>query len=503
MKKTGLIYLFVALLGISFVACEDTNGDKLPNVSFSEVQGLDMTLLENTDTITGFFTLDVQAKWTVSSDQMMWVAFSKSLDGEYYADISGNAGQDTVYVRMTNAGRDHNDVNANIMLYVADQEYLVSTIMRSGEKWKVEEIEIGYSATASVDFGTVYDIEIKSWPEWLMEPVYDTNGYTFTVVDSMEFLQNPLDGQLVICDNTLNIERYIPVKYLGMDSVSMQILGDSPWNWLVSIDGKELKSKQAMDSVVIKECLEMNVVCRNDAYSIFFAEEAESRLYPKTDNEVWIKASHSGIDSTALSITVDASEQGLSRTGYLFAVPEAVCDSFEIELALCDSTNNIIDKYENYVLAQIEQRAAGFEVALLENDVETAIACEVDEEADYYVIIASNYFNGTDPDVSACDVELGKSYVINTKLTAESWSEKNIAMFDMMDSKLDIRLGSWVPNKKGILGEDGFYRIYITVPESLVIDEEYPDVKYSNYIVMRLYSSDQTNMKALLFRVQE
>ena len=58
--------------------------------------------------------------------------------------------------------------------------------------------------------------------------------------------------------------------------------------------------------------------------------------------------------------------------------------------------------------------------------------------------------------------------------------------------------------KKAVLGEDGFYRIYIEVPESLVIDEEAdPNKKYNSNIVLRLISPDGLNMKALVFRVQE
>ena len=218
-------------------------------------------------------------------------------------------------------------------------------------------------------------------------------------------------------------------------------------------------------------------------------------MYPKAADDAWIKATRNG---NKVSVTVDASETDFPRSGYLFAVPEVLRDSFDI----IDSTKNILDKYESCVLVQMEQRAAGFKVFLVEDDVETAVPCEIDEQADWFVIVASNYFNGTDPDVSACNVELGKSYVINTKLTADNWSPKDMALYDI--DYEEIRIGSWIPKKKAILGEDGFYRIYIEVPESLVIDEEEdPNKKYNNNIVLRLLSPDGLNMKALVFRVQE
>ena len=506
MKKIGFIYSFIALLSIGFVACTEVEfAGKGKELSFAEVEGVDVTLLDSMEYVIGSFKFDAPEKWTVTSDQMMWVSFSDAVDGEFYADISGAAGENIVYVKVSDAGREYSADSAKITLTSGNNDYVVSTITRPGKKWLdvrtkdgsvVDVIEIGKSANAwyslkgLVEYPTIY-------PSWLREPVSVDGGYSFSIVDSLDLLWNPLEGEIVVSDKTNTYQVNLPIVYSGNPALTI-ISGDTPWGWLASIDGKKIKSKQAMDSVVIKESLEMEVICRNNAYSVVFAEEKDSLLYPKSADDAWIKAARNG---NKVSVTVDASETDAPRSGYLFAVPEVLRDSFDIALSMIDSTKNILDKYESCVLVQMEQIAAGFGVFLVEDDVETAVPCEIDEQADWFVIVASNYFNGTDPDVSACNVELGKSYVINTKLTEDNWSPKDMALYDI--DYEEIRIGSWIPKKKAVL-EDGFYRIYIEVPESLVIDEEVdPNKKYNNNIVLRLLSPDGLNMKALVFRVQE
>lgn len=509
MKKIGLIYLFVALFSAGFVACTEDNigGQGEKKFTLSEVEELDVALLDSVDYIVGHFTFDAPSKWAVTSDQMMWVTFSKSFDGEYYPDITGDAGNNTVYVKISNDGREYNIDKANITIVVGDGEYTVSSIERPGKKWLniiandgsvVDVVELDQTATGWVSFQAPFDCAIIEWPEWLVAPVYENDGYRLTVVDSLDLLQNPLDGMLLVSDATSTIQSAVPVKYSGMDPTIMEITGDSPWNWLVSIDGKEIKSKQALDSVVIKESLEMNLVCRNNDYSIIFAEEIDSVLYPKSSSEAWIKAVVDEQNPRAVSVKVDSAKTNATRSGYLFAVPAAVCDSFNIALSSCDSTINIVDKYEKYVLAQIEQRDAGFDVVHVENGVETKISCSVDETADYYIIISNNYFNATDPDVSACNVEYGKSYTINTKLTKDEWIPTNFVLYDINGE--EIRIKTWIPEKEAVLGDDGYYRLNIVVPDDASWFEENEIAKD---VVLRLYTRDVVNIKALVLRVQE
>ena len=106
MKKIGFIYLFITLLSVGFVACtEEDFAGKVKETSFTEVEGVDVALLDSMEYVIGSFKFDTPEKWTVTSDQMMWVSFSDAVDGEFYADISGAAGENIVYVKVSDAGR--------------------------------------------------------------------------------------------------------------------------------------------------------------------------------------------------------------------------------------------------------------------------------------------------------------------------------------------------------------------------------------------------------------
>ena len=170
-----------------------------------------------------------------------------------------------------------------------------------------------------------------------------------------------------------------------------------------------------------------------------------------------------------------------------------------VSLDLRDSTNVFVDKYQKFVLAQVEQRDSGFDVFLVDDgtETETKIPCSVDESADYYIIVSSNYFSGTAPDVTACNVELGKTYVINTKLTEDEW-EGNFALLDINGE--EVRIRTWIPKQKAVLDEDGYYKITVTIPEDA---EWFEENEIAKDVVLCLRTPDIVNIKALVFRVQE
>ena len=95
----------------------------------------------------------------------------------------------------------------------------------------------------------------------------------------------------------------------------------------------------------------------------------------------------------------------------------------------------------------------------------------------------------------ACDVELGKSYIINTKLTPDDWA-KGHALHDINAKTEDDFIRDSYFKLKIKEHEDGYYRITIKVPNAL--DEE-----LDNNIILRLFTPDGVNIKALVLRVQE
>lgn len=515
-----LIAVFAILISPCFVACNDASDEPLAEiVSFSGIKELDIYALESQDDVTGYFELDVTGKWSVSSDRM-WVTFSTSADGEYYYDIQGSADVKKVYVKVSNSARGFAESNAVVSLIAGDTEKTVSVITRPAKSYEfsvlaenddvLEEIVIGENATALVRFNANFECGILEYPDWLMEPVVESDGVRFNVVTDLVPMAQE-EGALVVANNSLTQKYTLPISYVGMNPYIVNIEGDSPWGWIVSLDGQEFKKDKASlsdesEDEVIYGSLNMNVVCRDYSYKFVFAENISETLYIKEDEQAWIKALRDENDPKKVTVTVAEFEKKSSRAGYLFAVPDALYDDFKSTLEAGKDTITFAEKNDsipvfNYVLADVLQKDAGFKVFMVEDGSE--IPCESDENADYYVKLSNEF---TIDDVMACDVELGKSYIINTKLTYEDWPSiggaYNGAWHDI--NAKDIK--EFYP-MEGVLfdasveeHEDGYYRVYITIPD---VWDEYEEAGLGKNIILRLFTPDGVNIKALVLRVQE
>ena len=506
----NLLIIVAVSICSCFVACNETENEQTAaKVSFSEIKDLNITLLEEQESVIGYFTLDASGKWSVSSDKM-WVTFSTKVDSDFYYDVQGVAGIDTVYVKVSNEARDFNESIAVVKVLTPIDEQIVGRITRPAQSYAfamlsadgttLDSITIDGSATAWVGFEANFECGIIDYPNWLMEPVLENGGYRFNVIgDSVPMEQT---GTLVV-GNITHTEKYsCSINYAGMNPEAIEIEGDSPWGWIVSLDGQEFKKDQsslsdASEPTVLYGALNMNIVCRNYSYKFVFTEVVSETLTIKDNDEAWIKAVRNNNNPKAVTVTVDEFEEKSSRAGFLFAVPDALHECFKYALEEGKDTlvfvsgENKVDSISiyNYVVADVIQKDAGFKVAqVADDDSEIEVPCESDENADYYVKLSSEF---TITDVMACDVELGKSYVINTKLTSDDWS-KSYALHDINGE--EIRATKW--KLKITEGEEGYYRVNITVPNTL--DEE-----LDNNIVLRLFTSENVNIKALVLRVQE
>jgi hypothetical protein len=312
-----------------------------------------------------------------------------------------------------------------------------------------------------------------------------------------------------VANNSLTHKYELPINYVGMNPDIINIEGDSPWGWIVSLDGHEFKKDKASlsddsEDAVVYGSLNMNVVCRDYSYKFVFTENVSEKLYIKEGEEAWIRGKRDDITPEKVTITVAEFEEKSSRAGYLFAVPDAMYENFKSTVEAGKDTitfasrNDSISIY-NYVLADVVQKDAGFKVFRIDeegNEVEEII-CESDENADYYIKLSSEF---TIDDVMACDVELGKRYVINTKLTSDEWSSNNGAWHDInAKSDEDIFPIKRLFKTKVKEHVDGYYRVTIEIPDAWADGYEELDKN----IILRLFTSEGVNIKALVLRIQE
>ena len=503
MKKMNklFIYVFAILAFASVVSCDDSDNEGVKSeFVFSEIKDLDLAALESEGVATGYFTLSASGRCTISSDRM-WVTFSTTSDGEYYYDIQCDENVKTVYVKVSNEARDFSAVSAKITLIANGNEQPVATITRPAKSTElvlkgaddnvITDFRIDENATAWIRFDANFECGILDYPAWLSEPVYEDNGYRFNVVeDSVPMEQK---GVLVVGNSSKTIERQIAVKYDGMNPETVRIGGDDPWAWIVSLDGKKFKKNEsslsdATDNPVIEDGLNMTIMCRDYSYRLVCAEDNDSLLSFLDADDAWINATRvDANDPKSVFVTVDELEVS-SRSGYLFAVPDAAYDTFIESLDDNDSTSVFVDKYESYVLAQVTQKDAGFNVYMVENGEDVEIACNTEEE--YFEFLNSEYATS---DITTCNVELGKKYKINTKLTADEWSMDYYQVLDIAKTEIDeSAVFDFIVEEDA----DGYLIISITVPDTW-------NSKYKKDVIIRLYTKENINIKALVLRVQE
>lgn len=522
------IYIFAFLTCVATISCDEKNTGEVNGVfSFSEIKELDLSLLESEASATGYFTLEASGKCVISSDRL-WVTFATNADDEFTHSMQCDETVDTVFVKVSNGARDFVDANAVVTLFANGEEQVVATISRSAISYQIllkdntdtilESISINDKATAWICFDANFECGIIEYPEWLMEPVAEDGGYRLDVV--AEAVPMEQSGSVVVSDRSMTRKYEFPVVYEGMNPKVMRIDGDSPWGWNVSLDGKEFKKKESSlidgeEDTVVEGGLNMTVLCRDYSYKTIFLEYVSETLLIKDDSEAWIKAVCDESEPQKLFVTVDECKSASSRSGYLFALPVALYDEFKADVAFAnengaqagsgtleedneEDTETVWDKfwnkYEGCVLAEITQKDQGFRVTLVEDETETEIVCESDENADYYIKINGEY---TITDIMACDVELGKSYVINTKLTADDcgWTE-DVPYYEFRDIDGKEIREKYLGYPYVDVDENGYFRVYVE------FSEEWNDDLNRN-VVMRLYTRDVVNIKALVLRIQE
>ena len=488
---------YVACLAMAFCclvsACSDEEEVVPVEVSFTTPGEFDVASLDSCESIVNSFELTSNGAWNLYSDKM-WVKLSLQADGEFFNDVQGGEGTHTVYIKVTNDARGFNDAKATVTLVAGAESKTVVTIERagkehefallSGEGEEIKRIEIGTDATVWVVPVANFDCSILSYPAWLAAPEAFDGGFTLNVANS--FVPYEKEGVVTFGNIDGSVVYEVPVVYVGMEPTLMKIEGDNtPWGWKVSLDGKTFKQETTTASgenveTIIDGALTFSVKCFNYDYKLVPVQVNNGKLALMSAEESWILATQSKSNPSQVSIKVSESDV-TSRSGYLFAVPAAMYENFADSLKANSDADAFVDSNINCVVLELEQKSLentdGFIITAADG---TAVSCAVEEE--YYEWLCSEY---SITDLSACELVPGESYTIETRMNASDW-EGNFAITDLEGAPQRIK--SW-GNPTAELGDDGLYRLNITVPASL-----------DKVIVLRLYTPQIVNLKALIIR---
>ena len=487
---------YIACLAIAFCclvsACSEDDVTPV-EATFTAPGEFDMASLDSCESIVSSFEITSNGAWNLYSDKM-WVKLSMQPDGAFFNDVQGGEGTHTVYIKVTNDARGFGNAHANVTLVAGGKSQNVVTVERKGwsydfalvssEGEKIERIEIGTDATAWVAANANFDCSILSFPSWLAQPEASEGGYTLNVANS--FVPFEKEGVVTFGNVDGSVTYEVPVAYVGMDPTLMKIEGDNtPWGWKVSLDGKTFMQETTTASgetveTVVEDAIAFSVTCLNYDYKLVPVQVNNGMLAVMNESESWILASQNNNDLSQVSVSVSAFASG-SRSGYLFAVPAAMYENFADSLAASSDVDAFVDSNLSYVVLEVEQKSLeatdGFIITAADG---AAVPCVAEEE--YYEWLCSEF---SITDLTACELVPGKNYTIVTRLNKDDW-EGNFAITDLEGAHQ--RLKSW-GNPTAELGEDGLYKLNITVPASL-----------NKTIILRLYTPQIVNIKALVIR---
>lgn len=475
------------------VACSDEDDIVPVEVSFTAPGEFDMASLDSCESIVSSFELTSNGAWSLYSDKM-WVKLSLQADGEFFNDIQGGEGTHTVYIKVTDDARGFGNAKANVTVVAGGVSKSVVTVERAGKKHEfsllssegnvLDRIEIGTDATVWVAPVANFDCSIISCPAWLSTPEAFDGGFTLNVAAA--HVPYEKEGTVTFGNIDGNVTYEMPVAYVGMEPTLMKIEGDNtPWGWKVSPDGKTFLQETTSASgenmeTIVENALTFSVTCFNYDYKLVPLQVNNGKLEEMSTDESWIVASQNENEPSKLSVSVTEMET-ISRSGYLLAVPTAMYSNFADSLAVSSDVDTFIDSNISYVVLEVEQKSLEGTDGFIITDADGAtVTCATEEE--YYEWLCSEF---SIEDLTACELVPGKSYTIATRLNASDW-QGNFAITDLEGTHQ--RPKSW-GNPSPELGEDGLYRMNITVPASL-----------NKTIILRLYTPQIVNIKALVIR---
>lgn len=479
-------------------ACSDDEDVAPAEVSFTAPGDFDMASLDSCESIVNTFELTSNCAWNLCSDRM-WVKLSLHADGEFYNDIQGAEGTHKVYIKVTNEARSFDDAKANVTLMAGNVSKSVVTIERKGKGNEfallskngtvLEKIEIGSNASIWVAPDANFDCSIIAYPDWLVEPEVVDGGFKLAVISSLELYPYKKEGTVIFGNADESVTYEVPVVYAWEPTYIMIESDHTPWDWNVTLDGKTflqevLSASGEYVETIVENAFEYNVTCLNYDYKLIPAQVYEGKLVPMDVARSWIRTSRNDSDPSKVTVSVTSLSSD-SRSGCLFAVPAGYYNNFMDSLLASSNATDFIDSNLSYVMLELQQRELENRDGFVITAEDGTLIDEVSIEDEYYEYLCSEF--GT-TDITSCYLVPGNTYIIEPKLNKDDWGGNlNIQYLDGVQENPELM--DWGINKQPKPDSDGLYKVKIKVPK-----------KFNKEVLMRLYTPDGVNIKALLIR---
>ena len=369
MKKLNewlMMSLLALLLGTSACSAggEEEEAPAVPTFPTSQT----FNVSANSEQI---FSFTANMDWKLSSNKTWCTLASSVMEGQ---NISGQAGSQSVKIKISDEGQDFTETKATITLSMGGKNQTVAEVIRTAKAYELKVYDAEgniintFAITSEGTFEFIVEANFEfgaaSVPNWLtIELTVDTNTPSKKngkITIKEEYFKNPQSATNIVFANELGSASFaIPTTYTGMDSKtiiikSKDVENGSFWNWNISMDGKTFERNNDLTGTKdeIKEKMTFNVIALNDDYYPIFMEEFEGKYYFEDVN--WM---HLQKDGETAIFTVDASNK--NRNGIALVVPAAVYNEIKNNIEGSILKNDTL-KYEyeqKYFLLAFTQKS--------------------------------------------------------------------------------------------------------------------------------------------------
>lgn len=429
-KSTNKVWLCaLAAVALLASACEETNEVQSPEFP-TEVANHTVAA---GDAVTIDFTANTD--WQLSSDAI-WC----KVDG-MFLDTSGKAGKQQVTFQVSADGQSVDESKANITLRMGDESKIIAVITRTGITGAVvlvgddtcyehnQSMNIGTSGTLaltirelSFDINSLY---IENNTEWLDIDRADT---IITLSVKTEFLRFSINNETdSICFSNKDVPMMrLHVSYAGVDARSIVLEPATQWALKVAVDGKTYTDGLYTTTGVVHDApIRSSVTVLNNEYELVHIAFDKANGYTVADS-LWYTVEDDQKGNIAISFTENT---GADRMGYLFVLPQAICDSVRANdgayLDFFIAEGIIKTEVEKYLLAEFTQEGPLSNTMRVIYGPTWEYMDVVPETEQQWLEIAMGYMV-SEENVFRTSLEFGAPYILNPMLSLDAWDPSTL-----------------------------------------------------------------------------
>lgn len=508
MKKLGMMnmsWFFTGLaimLVFGFSACSnDDEENKIP--AFPAEQKITCNANEEKE-----FSFEANMDWKLTSSAPTWCMFVA--DGFEEASLAGTAGKQTVTIKVTDKNQEFEESTAKLELTMGSEKSVIATVTRSSKAYElkvfdaegavIEQIEVGYNDYIEFTVEANFDFAAADIPEWItIEGGSMVGSASQKVAGKVKIIQDGSREKYPVAADKGEVIRFaneagsasfsIPVFYQGMSVDAIEISGNTPWGWTVSLDGKTFQQTAGTgDPITLEGNVPFTIKALEDEYEFFYAELGENKIYLTDENGqpvTWMKVKKDNNVKGNISVEIDEftpSQWGpASRTGCIIAFPKAVYESSIATIVDGSDFDEISTIYQANILMEVSQKAASSGFTIRNGSTWEPVASTKETDSEILEMIQGNWQIA---DVYTMTVGADESYLVFPEISTFDSESKWGAM---KASGEDIDASELGGLEIGMEGEN--YYVNVSTPAS-----------FTEPVIVYFIDSTWQNKKALVIR---